>query len=106
LLSTDYKITTDFSSQDNGVEYRDQDDRRPMVTVSRDGPFVVTGDVDHIANNIQFAEGSSREHYTLCRCGASENKSFCDSIHRTINFRDDKNYFACPIASDFYCLCY
>jgi len=36
-----------------------------MVTVSRDGPFVVTGGVDHIADNIQFAEGSSKEHYTL-----------------------------------------
>jgi CDGSH-type Zn-finger protein len=75
----------------NGVEYRDQDDRRPMVTVSRDGPFVVTGGVELIADNIQFAEGSSREHYTLCRCGASENKPFCDGMHRAINFRDDKN---------------
>ena len=85
------KITTDFSSQHNGVEYRDQDDRRPMVTVSRDGPFVVTGGVELIADNIQFAEGSSREHYTLCRCGASENKPFCDGMHRAINFKDDKN---------------
>jgi hypothetical protein len=80
LTLTD-KITTDFSSQHNGVEYRDQDDRRPMVAVSRDGPFVVTGGVDHVADNIQFAEGSSREHYTLCRCGASENKPFCNGIH-------------------------
>ena len=51
-----------------------------MVTVSRDRPFVVTGGVDHIADNIQFAQGSSREHYTLCRCGASENKPFCDGM--------------------------
>jgi hypothetical protein len=36
-----------------------------MVTVSRDGPFVVTGGVDLIADNIQFAEGSSRENIIL-----------------------------------------
>jgi hypothetical protein len=47
------------------------------ITTDFSGPSVVTGGVDHIADNIQFAEGSSREHYTLCRCGASENKPFC-----------------------------
>jgi CDGSH-type Zn-finger protein len=51
-----------------------------MVTVSRDGPFVVTGGVDHIADNIQFAEGSSKEHI-LFRCDASENKPFCNGMH-------------------------
>lgn len=50
-----------------------------MVTVSKDGPFVITGGVELIADNIQFAEGSSREHYALCRCRGSEN--------RAINFR-------------------
>jgi CDGSH-type Zn-finger protein len=43
-----------------------------------------------IGDNIQFAEGSSKEHYTLCRCGASNNKPFCDGMHRMINFKDDK----------------
>jgi CDGSH-type Zn-finger protein len=75
----------------DGVEYRDQNERKPMVTVSKDGPYLITGGIDLIGNDIQFAEGFSKEHYTLCRCGASNNKPFCDGMHRTINFNDDKN---------------
>lgn len=74
----------------DGIEYRDQNDRNPMVTVSRDGPYVVTGAVELIGNNIQFGDGS-KEHYTLCRCGASNIKPFCDGMHKVINFKDDKN---------------
>lgn len=75
----------------DGIEYRDQNERKPIVTVSKDGPYVITGGIDLIGDNIQFAEGSSREHYTLCRCGASNNKPFCDGMHRVISFKDDKN---------------
>ena len=75
----------------DGVEYRDQNERKPMVTVSRDGPYVITGGVELIGDNIQFGDGTSKEHYTLCRCGASSNKPFCDGMHKVINFKDDKN---------------
>jgi CDGSH-type Zn-finger protein len=75
----------------NGIEYRDLDDREPMVTVSKDGPYLVTGGIDLIGDNIQWAEGASKEHYTLCRCGASNYKPFCDGMHKTVNFKDDKN---------------
>ena len=75
----------------NSIEYRDQNERRPNVTISKDGPFLITGGVDLIGKNIQWAEGASKEHYTLCRCGASNNKPFCDGMHRTVNFKDDKN---------------
>jgi CDGSH-type Zn-finger protein len=75
----------------NGVEYKDQNERKPLVTVSKDGPYLITGGIDLIGDNIQFAEGFSKEHYTLCRCGASNNKPFCDGMHRTIRFKDDKS---------------
>jgi uncharacterized Fe-S cluster protein YjdI/CDGSH-type Zn-finger protein len=74
----------------DGIEYKDHDERKPKVTVSKDGPYVITGGIDMIGDNIQFAEGSSREHYTLCRCGASNNKPFCDGMHKVISFKDDK----------------
>jgi CDGSH-type Zn-finger protein len=32
----------------------------------------------------------TKEHYTLCRCGASNNTPFCDGMHRVVNFKDDK----------------
>jgi CDGSH-type Zn-finger protein len=75
----------------DGIEYRDQNERKPMIMVSKDGPYDVTGSIDLIGDNIQWAEGASKEHYTLCRCGASNNKPFCDGMHRTVNFKDDKN---------------
>jgi CDGSH-type Zn-finger protein len=75
----------------DGVEYRDQNERKPQVTVSKDGPYLITGGIDLIGDNIQFAEGSSKEHYSLCRCGASNNKPFCDGMHRTINFKDNND---------------
>lgn len=74
----------------DGVEYRDPEEQRnPTITVSKNGPYHITGGVELIGENIQFGEGASIEHYTLCRCGASENKPFCDGEHRKINFNDE-----------------
>ncbi|MBI4382297.1 MAG: CDGSH iron-sulfur domain-containing protein [candidate division NC10 bacterium] len=72
----------------DGVEHRDQD-REPMITVSKDGPYSVTGGVK--LEDESRAEGASEEHYTLCRCGASKNKPFCDGTHWYVKFTDDKN---------------
>jgi CDGSH-type Zn-finger protein len=70
------------------VEYRDQD-QEPMITVSKDGPYYVTGRVE--LRNEPRGEGASEEHYTLCRCGGSKNKPFCDGTHWYIKFKDGKN---------------
>jgi CDGSH-type Zn-finger protein len=78
----------------DGVEYRDRNDREPLVTVSKDGPYIVTGGIELMGengSNAEFGEGASKEHYTLCRCGASANKPFCDGTHNEINFKDEKN---------------
>jgi CDGSH-type Zn-finger protein len=66
----------------NGIEYREPNEN---------GPYLITGGIDLIGESIRWGDGASREHYTLCRCGASKNKPFCDGTHKTINFRDDKN---------------
>ena len=58
----------------------------PKVVVTDNGPYAVSGGVE-LANQ-EFGEGASREHYTLCRCGASANKPFCDGSHWRVEFRD------------------
>jgi uncharacterized Fe-S cluster protein YjdI len=54
------------------------------ITVIPNGPLVVSG---HI--RVRDAAGKlllSAEKCSLCRCGASENKPFCDGKHRAIGF--------------------
>ena len=68
-----------------GVEHRDQE-RDPLVTVSKDGPYYVTGGIE-VAGHANRAEGASEEHATLCRCGSSKNKPFCDGTHWQIGFK-------------------
>jgi len=74
----------------DGVEYNEIEKRAPMITVSKDGPYLITGGVELLGEK-QIAEGASKEHYALCRCGASNNKPFCDGSHNKINFKDHKN---------------
>lgn len=72
----------------DGVEQRDQA-RPPLVTVTHNGPYAVAGGVELIG--VARAQGASTEHYTLCRCGASNNKPFCDGSHWEIGFTDERN---------------
>jgi len=70
------------------IEYRDQV-RDPAVYVSKDGPYHVTGGVE--LEDVHHGDGASEEHYTLCRCGGSKNKPFCDGTHWYVKFHDDGN---------------
>jgi CDGSH-type Zn-finger protein len=60
--------------------------RAPMVTVADNGPYQITGGIE--LTDVRLGAGASREHYTLCRCGASNNKPFCDGSHWNVGFRD------------------
>jgi CDGSH-type Zn-finger protein len=76
-----------------GVEARNQVDqpRTASIEVSKDGPYRVTGSVrlvDELGNDVPGAEGSSREHFSLCRCGHSQNKPFCSGMHWSVKFTD------------------
>jgi len=72
------------------AENRDQNNRQPMVTVGKDGPYYVTGGIE-LAGVENWGQGASKEHFALCRCGASNNKPFCDGTHLAIKFKDEKN---------------
>jgi CDGSH-type Zn-finger protein len=74
------------------------DNDKQRVTVSRNGPYLVSGEVPVVEQIIAAdAEGTAIEwregkkyHYKekcgLCRCGQSKNKPFCDGTHVKIRF--------------------
>ncbi|MBT8377847.1 MAG: (4Fe-4S)-binding protein [Ignavibacteria bacterium] len=57
------------------------------VQVNKGGPYLVKGKFVFIGTdgNEEIKEGS----IALCRCGASNNKPFCDGAHKKIGFDQD-----------------
>jgi len=72
----------------DGVEHRDRPGE-PSIFIAPNGPYVVTGGPE-LLDTVR-CEGASNEHFTLCRCGGSKNKPFCDGSHWYNKFTDDKN---------------
>jgi CDGSH-type Zn-finger protein len=62
----------------DGVEHRDRQGD-PKILIAPNGPYAVFGGAD--LQSVAWAEGASREHFDLCRCGHSKNKPFCDGAH-------------------------
>ncbi len=58
--------------------------KAPAVYVTPKGPYVVTGDVELIGSS--FDDGADEHRFTLCRCGVSRNKPFCDGSHWNSDF--------------------
>ena len=57
------------------------------ITPAQDGPLLLSG-------NVRILNGSGRSAWqgkkvALCRCGASNNKPFCDGQHKKIGFTSD-----------------
>jgi CDGSH-type Zn-finger protein len=70
------------------AEHRDHE-REAKIYVSKNGPYFITGGIE-LPDEKRNA-GASKEHYALCRCGASKNKPFCDGSHWRKNFKDENN---------------
>ena len=57
------------------------------ITVLNNGPYMVEGEF-----TLQDAQGKAftvQGQVFLCRCGASQNKPFCDGSHKNINFQSE-----------------
>ncbi len=57
------------------------------ITPAKDGPLLLSG-------NVRILNGSGRDAWqgnkvALCRCGASNNKPFCDGQHKKAGFKSD-----------------
>ena len=71
-----------YKRMDGGQEERG--DRPTRMTPIRDGPLLVTGEIE-----VKREDGTveTLPRATLCRCGQSEHKPFCDNQHLAIKFR-------------------
>ena len=63
------------------------EDLEPGISVKKDGPYDVTGKVDLKADGDILPP--NKELFSLCRCGVSKNKPFCDGTHHEIGFKDN-----------------
>ena len=78
---------------ENNKKSGDASDDSMKITVRKNGPYLVTGNVPLVEMEIcNDNEGHPRtwretksfpvqEQYALCRCGRSHNKPFCDGSH-------------------------
>ena len=72
--------------------------KNPHIKICKNGPYVVSGwvplakltistDVEgYPASYIKGEEYPLNETYSLCRCGQSKSKPFCDGMHEKIRF--------------------
>jgi CDGSH-type Zn-finger protein len=61
----------------------------PCVVVTKNGPYAVSGGIG--LADAATGQTATTARYTLCRCGASKNKPFCDGSHWAAGFADDRN---------------
>ncbi len=60
-----------------------------VINIAKDGPYNVSGNIEiNVAEDIK---PPANDHYSLCRCGASKNKPYCDGSHSDIDFKDENN---------------
>jgi CDGSH-type Zn-finger protein len=58
------------------------------VTVNNDGSIRIEGDFEIADPQGQVFGLAGRTAIGLCRCGASQNKPFCDGSHAKTGFQD------------------
>ena len=62
----------------------------PKITVKNNGPLRIEGDGIEICDPEGRAFGlGGRTAISLCRCGQSQNKPFCDGSHNKVAFSSE-----------------
>jgi len=81
------------------------------ITVREHGPYVVEGGIPLVRKTPVVSEHgepltwktgdiiTSAARYSLCRCGLSKNKPFCDGTHRVEGFDGTETADPAPVAS-------
>lgn len=66
------------------------------ITVSQNGPLRIEGEIT-ICDPQSNAYGlAGRTRISLCRCGNSQNKPFCDGTHTKVGFQHEPVAFELP----------
>ena len=63
------------------------DDGTVTITVSNNGPYRVTGPARVVDADGNEYDLSAKKRVSLCRCGASTTKPFCDGTHSKLGFQ-------------------
>ena len=58
------------------------------ITVRNDGPLRVEGEIELVDMDGKRYGLGERTAISLCRCGHSASKPFCDGSHRNAGFQD------------------
>lgn len=74
-------------SEKKGVKH-EETGREAEIRIHK-GPYEVVGGPE-LCGQVPV-QPVCEEHYTLCRCGQSKNKPYCDGTHHEIGFEDEKN---------------
>ncbi len=74
------------------------ENNNPKIIVTKNGPYQVSGNLpldkqyiipDKNGNPVEWKKGETypqKGNYSLCRCGHSNNKPYCDGTHEKIKF--------------------
>ena len=88
-----------------------QNKKNRKIKILKNGPYLVSGGIPLIQQEIgtnadgdsyewrTIAEFPQKENYSLCRCGQSGNKPFCDGAHAKINFNGTESASRAPYLS-------
>ena len=82
---------------------------KEKIVVMKDGPYVVSGSVPLVKENIISEGGIStgwekggrypdRKAYTLCRCGRTSTPPYCDNTHTSIGFDGTETADRAPLS--------
>lgn len=66
------------------------------ITTNNNGPLRIEGEFTICDATGAAYDVAGRTVISLCRCGASENKPFCDGSHKRISFQSEVKARALP----------
>ncbi|MEQ8579191.1 MAG: CDGSH iron-sulfur domain-containing protein [Balneola sp.] len=85
-IKAEFEGDTSYNPERLELEPQENEGGELLIKLIENAPFVVEGNYEVIGGG-QSTKTCKR--MSFCRCGASENKPFCDGTHRQIEFKSD-----------------